>query len=148
LVEEHKNEFTIFQRCLSITPRGCGCIHERHVLIILPFLHLSCPQLKVIFKVAAQPCPLSHPVFKPKLSALSMCAQESSLHTYHTENGDRITNITIYSIYYQIMSLQMTKSSTPGSIAVERHHNSIGNRPGAIARLEYHIKVLQIFFSF
>jgi hypothetical protein len=27
-----------------------------HVIIILPFLHLSHPQLKVIFKVEAQPC--------------------------------------------------------------------------------------------
>jgi hypothetical protein len=38
---------------------------------------------------------LSHPVFKPKLNAHSMCAQESSLHTYRTENGDRITNASI-----------------------------------------------------
>jgi hypothetical protein len=37
----------------------------------------------------------------------------------------------------------MTKSNTLGSIAAERHHNSIGNRPGAIARLEHHIEVLQ-----
>jgi hypothetical protein len=46
------------------------------------------------------------------------------------------------------MSLQMTKSNTLGSIAVEIHHNSTGNRLGAIARLEHHIEVLQIFFSF
>jgi hypothetical protein len=38
--------------------------------------------------------PLSHPVFKRKTNAHSMCAQESGLHTYHTENGYRITNIT------------------------------------------------------
>jgi hypothetical protein len=25
-----------------------------------------------------------------------MCAHESSLHTYRTENGYRITNVTIY----------------------------------------------------
>jgi hypothetical protein len=42
---------------------------------------------------------LSHPVFKPKLNAHSMCAQESSLHTYRTENGYRITNVIIYSIF-------------------------------------------------
>jgi hypothetical protein len=30
---------------------------------------------------------LSHLVFKPKPNAHSMCAQESSLHTYRTENG-------------------------------------------------------------
>jgi hypothetical protein len=46
------------------------------------------------------------------------------------------------------MSLQKTKSNTLGNITAEQHHNSTGNRPGAIARLEYHIKVLQIFFSF
>jgi hypothetical protein len=46
------------------------------------------------------------------------------------------------------MSLQKTKSNTHGSIAAERHHNTIGNRPGAIARLEHRIKVLQIFFTF
>jgi hypothetical protein len=28
-----------------------------------------------------------------------MCAQESSLHTYFTENGYRITNVTIYNIF-------------------------------------------------
>jgi hypothetical protein len=38
---------------------------------------------------------VSHPVFKPKPNAHSMCAQESSLHTYRTENGDRITNVSI-----------------------------------------------------
>jgi hypothetical protein len=38
---------------------------------------------------------MSHPVFKPKPNVHSMCAQESSLHTYHTENGYRITNVSI-----------------------------------------------------
>jgi hypothetical protein len=38
---------------------------------------------------------LSHPVFKLKPNAHSVCAQESSLHTYRTENGDRITNVSI-----------------------------------------------------
>jgi hypothetical protein len=38
---------------------------------------------------------MSHPVFKPKPNAHSMCAQESSLHTYHTENGDIIANVSI-----------------------------------------------------
>jgi hypothetical protein len=33
-----------------------------------------------------------------------MCAQKSSLYTYHTENGYRITNVTIYNIYYRIIS--------------------------------------------
>jgi hypothetical protein len=41
----------------------------------------------------------------PKLSTHSMCAaQGSSLHTYRTENRYRITNVTIYNIYYRIMS--------------------------------------------
>jgi hypothetical protein len=72
-----------------------------------------------------------------------MCAQESSLHTYCTENRYRITNVTIYSIYYRIMSLQKTKSNTLRSIAMERQYNSTGNRLGAIAHLEHHIEVLQ-----
>jgi hypothetical protein len=46
------------------------------------------------------------------------------------------------------MFFQKTKSNTLGSIVAERHHNSTGNRPGVITHLEYHIKVLQIFFSF
>jgi hypothetical protein len=46
------------------------------------------------------------------------------------------------------MSLQKTKSNTLGSIAVERYHNSTGNRPGAFAHLEHHIEVLHILFSF
>jgi hypothetical protein len=39
------------------------------------------------------------PDFKAKQNAHSMCAQESSLHIYHTENGYRITNVTIYNIF-------------------------------------------------
>jgi hypothetical protein len=35
------------------------------------------------------------PNFKAKPNAHSMCAQESSLHIYHIENGYRITNVTI-----------------------------------------------------
>jgi hypothetical protein len=35
------------------------------------------------------------PDFEAKLNAHSMCAQESSFHTYHTENGYRITNVSI-----------------------------------------------------
>jgi hypothetical protein len=46
------------------------------------------------------------------------------------------------------MSLQRTKSNTLKSIAAERHHNSTGSQPVAIARLELHIIVLQIFFIF
>jgi hypothetical protein len=76
-----------------------------------------------------------------------VCAQKSSLHIYRTENGYRITNVTIYSIYYRIMSLQKTKSNTLERIAVEQHHNSTGNRPGVIAHLIHHIDVLQSFLQ-
>jgi hypothetical protein len=44
------------------------------------------------------------PGFNAKLNAHSMCAQESSLHTYRIKNGYIITNVTIYNIYYKIMS--------------------------------------------
>jgi hypothetical protein len=52
---------------------------------------------------------VSHPVFKSKVNAHSMCAQESSLHTYHIENGYKITNVTIYSIYYHVFCHQKSK---------------------------------------
>jgi hypothetical protein len=67
------------------------------------------------------------PGFKAKPNAYSMRAQESSLHIYRTENGYRTTNITIYNIYYRIMSLQKTKLNTLKSIIAERHHTSTGN---------------------
>jgi hypothetical protein len=40
------------------------------------------------------------PVYKARPNAHSMWAQESSLHTYRTENGYGIISITIYNIYY------------------------------------------------
>jgi hypothetical protein len=43
------------------------------------------------------------PSFKAKPNAHSMCAQESSLQTYRTENGYKITNVAIYNICYRIM---------------------------------------------
>jgi hypothetical protein len=46
------------------------------------------------------------------------------------------------------MALQKTKLNTLRSNIAERNHNTTGNRPGAIARLEHYIKVLQIFFNF
>jgi CRISPR/Cas system-associated protein endoribonuclease Cas2 len=45
-------------------------------------------------------CHTVTPDFKAKPNAHSMCAQESRFHTYLIENGYRITNITIYNIYY------------------------------------------------
>jgi hypothetical protein len=77
---------------------------------------------------------LSYTRFMPKPSTHSMCAQVSSLHTYCIEIGYKITNVIMYNIYYRIMSLQKTKST--------------GNRLVAIARLEHHIEVLQVFFIF
>jgi hypothetical protein len=44
--------------------------------------------------------------------------------------------------------LHKTKSKTLKDIVVERLHNSTGNRPGVIARLELLLKESQIFFSF
>jgi hypothetical protein len=38
---------------------------------------------------------MSYSVLRPKPSTPSMCAQESSLHTYHTENGYKITNVSV-----------------------------------------------------
>jgi hypothetical protein len=44
--------------------------------------------------------------------------------------------------------LHKTKSKTLKDTAAERLHNSTGNRPGVIARLELLIEETQIFFSF
>jgi hypothetical protein len=77
-----------------------------------------------------------------------MCAQESSLHTYCTENRYRITNVSVKYIYYMNNVLQKTKSNTLDKIAAEWHHNSTGNRPGVIARLKLLIEESQIFISF
>jgi hypothetical protein len=44
--------------------------------------------------------------------------------------------------------LQKTKSNTLDKVAAKRLHNSTGNRPGVIARLERLIEESQIFFSF
>jgi hypothetical protein len=87
------------------------------------------------------------PGFKAKPNAHSMRAHESSLYTYHTENGYRITNV---NIYYLILNnvLQKTKANTLEDMTVERHHNFISNRPGVIARIELLIEVLQFFFIF
>jgi hypothetical protein len=86
--------------------------------------------------------------FKTNPNTHSMCDQESSFHTYRTTNGYRITNVTIYSIYYANNDLQKTKSNTLEDTVAERHHNSICNRLVVIASLELLIKERQIFFSF
>jgi hypothetical protein len=53
----------------------------------------------------------------------------------------------IYNIYYMNNVLQKTKSNTLEDPIAERLHNSTGNRPGVIARLELLIEKSQIFFS-
>jgi hypothetical protein len=52
------------------------------------------------------------PGFNAKPNAHRMCAQQLSFHTYCTENGYRINNVTIYNIYYTNNVLQKTKSNT------------------------------------
>jgi hypothetical protein len=88
------------------------------------------------------------PSFKAKPNAHIICAQESSLHTYHTKNGYRITNVSISSIYYMNIVLHKIKSNAHEDTTVDRLHNSTSNRPGAIAHLELLIEESQIFFSF
>jgi hypothetical protein len=44
--------------------------------------------------------------------------------------------------------LHKTKLKTLEDIVAERHHNTTGNRPGVIARLELLIEESQIFFNF
>jgi hypothetical protein len=53
-----------------------------------------------------------------------------------------------YIMYLSNNVLQKTKSNNLESIAAERHHNTTGNQPGAIASLEHYIEVVQILFSF
>jgi hypothetical protein len=83
-----------------------------------------------------------------KPNAYNMCAHESSLHTYRSENGYRITNVSVQYIYYMNNVFQKTQSNTLDKIAAERHHISTRNRLGVIARLELVIKESKIFFSF
>jgi hypothetical protein len=52
------------------------------------------------------------PGFKVKSNDHSKCAQESSLHTYRAKNGYRITNVSIYNIYYTNNVLQKTESNS------------------------------------
>jgi hypothetical protein len=60
-----------------------------------------------------------HTRFKVKPNAHSMCVHKSSLHIGRTENGYRITNVSIYSIYYTNNILQKTKLNTLDKIAAE-----------------------------
>jgi hypothetical protein len=58
----------------------------------LPHIHITSQTFKVSNLLGGL---MSYPVLIPKQSTHSICAQESSLHIYHTENGYRITNVTI-----------------------------------------------------
>jgi hypothetical protein len=72
-----------------------------------------------------------------------MFAQESSLHTYHTENGYKITNVTIYNIfteYYLYKRLSQTLSEAL------QEKDTITTQAINWC-LEHHIEVLQFFFS-
>jgi hypothetical protein len=115
----------------------------------LTFLSLPLASMSFLYSTGASALrwPVT-PSFKAKPNATSMRTQESSLHTYHIENGYRIINVSICSIYYTNNVLQKTKSNTFDKIVAERHHNSIGNRPGAIARLVLLITESKIFFRF
>jgi hypothetical protein len=67
------------------------------------------------------------PSFQTKLNTHSMCAHEPNFHIYRIENGYKITNITLYYIYYTNNVLHKTKSNTLDYIAVDKLHNSKGN---------------------
>jgi hypothetical protein len=77
-----------------------------------------------------------------------MCTQESSLHTYRSENEYRITKVSILYTYYMNNVLQKTKSNTLDKVAAEWLHNSTSNRPGVITHLKLLRKESQIFFNF
>jgi hypothetical protein len=93
-------------RFLVVTTVGCGPDPLKTFLASL----LATP--RALFSAldgdVRRPLPLIGaaitPGFKTKLNAHSMCAQESSLHTYHIKIGYRITNVIIYNIYYRMMS--------------------------------------------
>jgi hypothetical protein len=72
------------------------------------------------------------PSFKAKLNAHSMSAHESSFHTCRTENGYKKTNVTLYYIYYRIMSLTKYKVEHSRNTAAEIHHKTIGNHSPSI----------------
>jgi hypothetical protein len=109
----------------------------------------SAPRQRLTPSLQSKPTPtLSYPILRPKPSTHSMCAQESSLHTYRTEHGYRIINVSIKNIHYTNNVLHKTKSETLEDIVTEWLYNSTGNRPRIIARLELLIEESQIFISF
>jgi hypothetical protein len=75
---------------------------------------------------------------------LIVCVPRNQVYTYTIQKMETEQPMSQYIIYLPNNVLQKTKSNTHESIAVQRHHNSTGNRPVTIARLELHIIVLQI----
>jgi hypothetical protein len=94
-------------------------------------------------------CPaLSHPVLRPN-RMLVVCVPRNQVYTHTVHKMEyRITNVSIYIIYYMNNVLHKTKSNTLKIKAVEQLHSLIGNQPGAIAHLKLLIEVLQFFFIF
>jgi hypothetical protein len=70
--------------------RNSTRFHHEHLVLVLIFENTSWLVMSGVRKYQTVT-----PGFKVESNAHSMCAQESSLHTYHTENGYRITNVTI-----------------------------------------------------
>jgi hypothetical protein len=73
--------------------RECACAQTRSI-------HRWCRRWSCIPRAACD----GTSSFKVKSNAHNMCAQESSLYTYHIKNRYKITNVIIYNIYYWIMS--------------------------------------------
>jgi hypothetical protein len=100
-------------RCTSVSPSYHNYWMTSHIgcNLLRSFLATPCPQLGQLLVNTRSGAASSflkwnhssqHPVtpgFVAKLNGHSTCAQESSLHTYRTENGYRITNVTIYNIF-------------------------------------------------
>jgi hypothetical protein len=73
------------QTCQS---RGVGLVRKWLLEPGLGTGHVRCSDLTSVITCRSDMSGLGvTPDFKAKLNAHSMCAQESSLHTYHKENG-------------------------------------------------------------
>jgi hypothetical protein len=70
-----------------------------------------------------------HTRFLSQNRMLIVCVPRNQVYIHTVQKMDTKLPMSQYITFYQIMSLQKTKSNTLGSIAAERHHNSTGNRP-------------------
>jgi hypothetical protein len=100
----------------------------------------SCCNLYVVVALDMR-VTLSHPVSRSN-RMLIVRVPRNQVYTHTIQNMDTKIPMSIYIIYYQIMSLQKTNSNTLGSIAAERNYNSTGNQLRVIARIDHHIIVL------